>query len=439
MNAATMQAEWQRIELMAACAADCRRGQEPAEEMHQQLRLLNQQVQQLRQGSQWVELIASHDLSPLDQDILCCALAPEAEPQIGWLFQELQSGISSPYPTAALLQEILFLDDNDAGQLRQRLAEDAPLIRSGLIERGAAAGSYLPLRPTAMAQQQLFGWSAAAVTLPGAVEVNVSANLDQLVLPEHCLQAMREYLLWITLRDRVVHDWGAQVRGGPIALFSGPSGTGKTFAAEAIAGMLGWRLFRVDLGLLVSKYIGETEKNLSALFDAAHGRQLVLLFDEADSLFGKRGDVREARDRYANMEVSHLLSRIERHAGPCILTSNLRQHLDPAFARRFQAVIEFPVPRAEHRAVLWERYIPAAAPVADAVDPYLLGRDVILTGGQIRNAAIHAAFLAADDDAPIDLRHITWAIWGELAKEGREVFRSGFGALAEYLPPEVGL
>jgi len=196
-------------------------------------------------------------------------------------------------------------------------------------------------------------------------------------------------------------------------------------------------LYRVDLGRLVSKYIGETEQNLNNLFDAAYGRPIVLQFDEADSLFGKRGEVKEARDRYANMGVSHLLARIESHYGPCILTSNLRKHLDPAFARRFQMVVEFPRPDAAARAQLWRLLFPPRAPHLDEVDPVLLGRAVALSGGNIRNAALHAAYLAAGEERPISLRHVALAVWRELAKDGRELSLLDLGLLAQHLPDEA--
>jgi len=146
--------------------------------------------------------------------------------------------------------------------------------------------------------------------------------------------------------------------------------------------------------------------------------------------------VKEARDRYANMEVSHLLSRIERHQGPCILTTNLRQHLDPAFARRFQMVIEFPRPDATARTKLWRLHIPAGAPREKSVDPVLLGSELSLTGGQIRNAALHASFLAAGDSTAITLTHIASAVWTELAKEGGEMMTASLGKLIRFLPEE---
>jgi SpoVK/Ycf46/Vps4 family AAA+-type ATPase len=188
--------------------------------------------------------------------------------------------------------------------------------------------------------------------------------------------------------------------------------------------------------MLVSKYIGETEQNLNALFDAANNEPMVLLFDEAESLFGKRGDIKDARDRYANMEVSHLLSRIEYHYGPCILTSNLQEHLDSAFARRFQCVVEFPRPNSQARTVLWRKHLPPKAPLSDDVDLNMLGEAISMTGGQIRNAALHAAFLSAANQEPIGLYSLSRAIWNELSKEGRGVMPSNLGFLSNYLTRE---
>jgi SpoVK/Ycf46/Vps4 family AAA+-type ATPase len=161
---------------------------------------------------------------------------------------------------------------------------------------------------------------------------------------------------------------------------------------------------------------------------------MVLQFDEADSLFSKRGEVREARDRYANMEVSHLLARIESHRGPCILTTNLRSNLDPAFARRFQVVVDFPRPDARARALLWERLLPPRAPRAPDLDTTFLGAAVNLTGGEIRNAALHAAFLAADAGGSLGLAEVTLAVWRELGKEGRDLSIADLGPLGPHLP-----
>jgi SpoVK/Ycf46/Vps4 family AAA+-type ATPase len=164
---------------------------------------------------------------------------------------------------------------------------------------------------------------------------------------------------------------------------------------------------------------------------------MVLQFDEADALFAKRGEVKEARDRYANMEVSHLLSRIENHRGPCILTTNMRSQMDAAFTRRFQVIVDFPRPDTPSRASLWRLLLPPRAPLAARVDCDELARAVTLTGAGIRNAALHAAFLAAERGHAIDLPDIALAVWRELGKEGRELNLSELGALARHLPEEL--
>ena len=236
----------------------------------------------------------------------------------------------------------------------------------------------------------------------------------------------------------MVGAWGGQNTGGPVALFAGPSGTGKTYAASIIAGELGWPLFRLDLGMVVSKYIGETEKNLNRLLDTLHGAEAILQIDEVDALLSKRGEVKEARDRYANMEVSHLLSRIELHDGPVILTTNLRKELDQAFIRRFHIVVDFPRPDAKGRSLLWQRLLPPQAPLEKDLDFAELGRAANLSGGSIRNAALHAAYLAAADEKAIGRHEAALAVWRELNKENRQVARSELGSLAPCLGKEAG-
>ncbi|HVK55992.1 MAG TPA: ATP-binding protein, partial [Burkholderiales bacterium] len=362
-------------------------------------------------------------------------LAPEVEPRLGWVFQQLQGGQSQPFPSRALIHELLALEPHQGESLRQAISPDGALARSRWI-CAQPDDAYKPITPT-QALLARFGermWRTP--TPPGAERVRQSATWTDLVLPEDRLAMLREFMLWIDHRRTVVEEWGGQAVGGPVALFAGPSGTGKTLAASVIAGVLGWPLFRIDLGRLVSKYVGETEENLNRLFEAAHGQPMVLQFDEADALFAKRGEVREARDRYANMEVSHLLTRIESHDGPCILTTNLRRQLDPAFTRRLQMVIEFPRPDVACRAQLWSRLLPPRAPRSAELDASLLANAVTLTGGQIRNAALHAAYLAAADGDSIALRHVSLGVWRELAKDGREFAISELGSLAAHLPKE---
>ena len=437
MNHCTQLAsEWERIDLLGTILGTARAGTAISSEMEQRLGVLQREVRALRGQPPWRRVVEECRLDMVDQDILACSLAPEAEPRLGWMYQALQPGISSAYPTPALIRELFVVGAEESAAFIRRLGDHSSLIKNSLIER-PSKNIYSPIQPSARACAALLGWSSPEVAvLPGAVETTTEAGWDDLVLPPHCLQSLRELMLWVTQWRRVLKEWQGRLTGGPVALFSGPSGTGKTFAAQVLANALVRKLFRVDLGLLVSKYIGETEKNLNALFDAASGRNIVLLFDEADSLFGRRGEVKEARDRYANMEVSHLLARIERHQGPCILTSNLRQHLDPAFARRFQMVIEFPRPDAAARGELWRLHLPKRAPCDKTVETALLGRELSLTGGQIRNAALHAAFLAAGDNTPINLAHIARAVWTELAKDGGEMTTDSLGKIARYLPEE---
>lgn len=436
MECSGLTAEWRRIELLCHYTLLSRRGEELEAKQLDKLRDLQGQVQDLRDnGAIWEEL-GLGDLDTYEYDVLACVLAPEFEPRVGWLYQSLQPGVNQPYPSPALIQELLALEPHHSADLYRALAVDSPLRRWRLLEIGEE-NPYAPVRPERGIASHIRGNSTLLTPPPGASEVSICADWDQLVLPEDRLTMLREFMLWIEKRKVVIGDWGGQVVGGPIALFSGPSGTGKTFAASVVAGALGLRLYRVDLGRLVSKYIGETEKNLNQLFEAVERRPVLLQFDEADSLFGKRGDIKEARDRYANMEVSHLLARIESHQGPVILTSNLRKHLDPAFARRFQMVIDFPRPDSVARKSLWQRLLPPLAPRHEEVSAKFLASAVNFSGGQIRNVALHAAYLAAGEGTDIALRHISIAAWRELAKDGRDYSRSDLGGLAHYLPEEI--
>ncbi len=258
--------------------------------------------------------------------------------------------------------------------------------------------------------------SRTSFFLPGVIDAPSNATWDDLVLPEQCIQSLREYVLWVTHRDQVGREWGGAVAGGPIALFSGASGTGKTFAGKLLGNALGLDQYTVDSGLLVSNYIGETEKNLNALFDAMAHEPMLLFFDEADSLFSKRSEVKDSNDRYANLELNYLLSRLERYKGPSVMTTNSNDPIDPHVLRRFQFVIDFPLPDAADRSRLWDLYLPVRAPIDKDVDKDNLAEKWEVTGGQIRNAALRAAFLAAGESSSITMKHITRAVQAELLK-----------------------
>ncbi|MCX6629706.1 MAG: ATP-binding protein, partial [Candidatus Solibacter sp.] len=426
--AAAFAAEWERIELLGHILAQQRQGGKIAEQALARLRLLQTRVDEAR-GTPGYALAAQ--FTGIEWDVLLCSVAPEAEPRLGWTYQQLQGG-NSPYPTAALLQELLAMDATEAGELHAALSAGGALRRRGLI-RVDDGDLYRPIRPMPGLAARLLGRTVPAEPPPGATLVDISAGRQDLVLTGACRAMVDEFLLWIRHRGTVEGLWSGEATGGPVALFTGPSGTGKTFTAAALANELGWPLYRIDLSQVVNKYIGETEKNLARIFEAAEGQDAILFFDEADALFGKRSKVQDAHDRYANLAIAYLLQRIEAHHGPCILATNLRENLDTAFARRFQMVIEFPRPDAALRADLWRRLLPPRAPCGNDVDPAFLGRAVNLTGGQIRNAALHAAYLAAGAAAEISLPRIALAVWRELCKEDREVSRTDLGELGRYI------
>jgi hypothetical protein len=259
-----------------------------------------------------------------------------------------------------------------------------------------------------------------------AQRVEPAATWDDLVLPPTPTQRLRDILVQVRHRATVYQSWGfgaKSARGlGISALFAGASGTGKTMAAEVLAGELRLDLYRIDLSSVVSKYIGETEKNLRRVFDAAEDSGAVLLFDEADALFGKRSEVRDSHDRYANMEVSYLLQRMEAYRGLAILTTNQKAALDDAFLRRLRFVVEFPFPDMAHRSKIWQRIFPKATPT-EGLDADKLCR-LNVAGGNIRNVAIHAAFLAAEARSAIRMTHLLEAARNECAKLERPLMES---------------
>ncbi len=244
------------------------------------------------------------------------------------------------------------------------------------------------------------------------------ATWEDLVLPEAQRRTLQDIVLQVRQRARVYETWGfaaKSARGlGISALFHGPSGTGKTTAAEAMAHALCLDLYRIDLSQVVSKYIGETEKNLRRVFDAAEEGGAVLLFDEADALFGRRTEVKDSHDRYANIEVSYLLQRMESYRGLAILTTNLKGSIDDAFQRRIRFMVPFPFPDASQRAEIWRRIFPAQTPT-EGLDVEKLAR-LNVAGGTIRNIALYATFLAADEGVPVQMPHLLRATRAEYTK-----------------------
>jgi SpoVK/Ycf46/Vps4 family AAA+-type ATPase len=255
------------------------------------------------------------------------------------------------------------------------------------------------------------------------------------VLPASVLTPLHELAARARHRDLVLTQWRMRPGGGRgrgvTALFAGDSGTGKTMSAEVIAGELGLDLYTVDLASVVDKYVGETEKNLERIFREAGGVNAVLLFDEADAVFGKRSEVRDAHDRYANIESAYLLQRMESFNGLAILATNLRANIDDAFTRRLDAVVDFPTPDAALRLALWQRCLAAPLPLDDDLDLEFCARSFELSGGNIRSIAVTAAYLAAAAGRPVGMEQLIAAVSQEYRKLGRLVLGREFG---DYLP-----
>jgi len=265
-----------------------------------------------------------------------------------------------------------------------------------------------------------------------AQRIEAAVTWDDLVLAEPELRTLREIAIQVRHRARVYESWGFAARGtrglGISVLFHGTSGTGKTLAAEVLAQELDLDLYRIDLSQVVSKYIGETEKNLRRVFDAADEGGAILLFDEADALFGKRSEVKDSHDRYANIEVSYLLQRMEAYRGLAILTTNLKSALDTAFLRRLRFVVAFPFPDAVQRAEIWRRIFPSATPVG-SLDFERLAR-LNVAGGNIANIAMGAAFLAAEAEGRVTMKHLLRATRAEYAKLERPLSEAEIGGWA---------
>jgi len=271
-----------------------------------------------------------------------------------------------------------------------------------------------------------------------AVKITPHYTWDDIVLPAGQLELLRAICSFVKHRARVYYEWGFDVKlslgKGLNALFAGPSGTGKTMAAEIVAHELGLELVKIDLSGVVSKYIGETEKNLARIFQEAETSNAILFFDEADALFGKRSEVKDAHDRYANIEISYLLQKMEEYEGVVILATNLRRNLDDAFVRRMAFTLQFPFPDEADRLRIWQQIWPPETPLAGDLDLAFMARQFRLAGGNIKNVALAAAFLAAEDGQTVTMEHLIVATRRELQKMGKSVVDGQFG---EYAGSEV--
>ncbi|MBD5785777.1 ATP-binding protein [Cellulosimicrobium terreum] len=304
-----------------------------------------------------------------------------------------------------------------------------------VVRAARAAGAQAVLRPDGRVSADDVRRGARAENGSAldrlARRVEPAVGWDDLVLAGPALRALREVSKRARYRDRVLGDWAMRPGGargrGVAALFAGGSGTGKTMSAEVVAHDLGLELYVVDLAAVVDKYVGETEKNLERIFTGAAGVNAVLLFDEADAVFGRRSEVKDAHDRYANIESAYLLQRMETFDGLVVLSTNLRANIDEAFTRRLDVVVDFPVPDEAARRLLWDRCLGGVVPRADDLDLDFCAKAFELAGGGIRSAAVSAAYLAAADDGIVEMRHLVTAVHREYRKLGRLTQPSEFG------------
>jgi AAA+ superfamily predicted ATPase len=314
------------------------------------------------------------------------------------------------------------LDESDLHLLAGQFALTSGQIRDAVSSaRDASTQHQRPLE-----SQDLFG-AARAHSNPNlsslARKIEPRYTWEDIVLPEDALMLLREIVNTVRERPLVLEEWGVGKKlvssTGITVLFAGPPGTGKTMAAEVISNELKLDLFKIDLSTVVSKYIGETEKNLEQIFSEAQSSNAILFFDEADALFGKRSEVKDAHDRYANIEISYLLQRMEMYDGVTILATNLRANLDEAFTRRLQFSVNFPFPREPYRLRIWETLFPPKVPRDPEVDFSELAKRFRLAGGNIRNIIVNAAYLAAADGGMVMMKHLSHSTRRELQKMGR--------------------
>ncbi|MER7519950.1 AAA family ATPase [Streptomyces sp. NPDC126499] len=347
--------------------------------------------------------------------------APRVGPEARAELWRRSAEVSTPLDIPSLLSPFLLTPEQIVGAARAA-------VQSAAVESGPVTPEHV--RQGARAQN-----AAGLDRLARRIEPTV--GWDDLVLPPDTEAQLRELTARARHRDHVLGTWSMRPGGGRgrgvAALFAGDSGTGKTMSAEVIAADLGLDLYTVDLATVIDKYVGETEKNLERIFTEAAGVNGVLLFDEADAVFGKRSDVKDAHDRYANVESAYLLQRMESFDGLAILATNLRANLDDAFTRRLDLVVDFPVPDPTHRLLLWDRTLGPHLPRATDLDLPFCAEAFELSGGNIRSIAVTAAYLAAEAGGPLTMAMLIHAVQREYQKLGRLTLASEFGRYAELL------
>ncbi len=356
---------------------------------------------------------------PFERHVIYLLLTDALRPEISSALKRIDPKATGVTPALCLLT---YEEEMSSEECFHLTFPDSPLVRSFLEGTGKAFRMDGALRLKESVLEEILGEDTDR-PIGHAKPMSCPFTMEDIVLPESCKDELRQACDQVRYRERVYGDWEmgrvmAYGRGVSI-LLSGPPGTGKTMAAQVIAGELNMELYRVSLAAVVSKYIGETEKNLEEIFTGATGKHVVLLFDEADVLFGKRTEIRDANDKYSNMEAAYLLQRIEEYEGVVVLATNYRKNFDEAFGRRMKFVIDIPFPDAQSRLEIWQRAIPERLGTEN-LDLKSLSERFELTGSNIKNIVLHAAFLtAAAGEEMLTTERVLAAVKHEYQKMGK--------------------
>ncbi|WP_119079986.1 ATP-binding protein [Chitinophaga alhagiae] len=396
-------------------------------------------------GSPFAVWMEEHKPGPEEYVCLLLALAPHLQPSFfedilreyipeGGNFIDF-GGAKSQYhrgvlPTGETMLFILAGNDvNKRVELQDLLLHSSVFFKQGILSLETVPyGEPRMSGRLLLAEETLEFWLTGRISHPrfssefAAEHISTAREWEDLVLNDHTLSQIREIEEWIRHHHTLLHEWqfGSRMKHGYCALFHGPPGTGKTLAATLLGKYTGLDVFRIDLSKVVSKYIGETEKNLARIFDRAERKKWVLFFDEADALFGKRTEIRDAHDKYANQEVGYLLQRVENYNGLIILASNFKANMDEAFLRRMQNVVYFPIPAEKERYILWERSFPQRVRFASDVSLHHISKEHELTGSNINNIAYFCCLkLISNQKEEITSPELLYAIRRELLKEGK--------------------